>query len=322
MHSESDPPVLTVLLSAYNTEKYIQQAIDSILNQTFKSLELIIADDGSSDRTKKIIDSYRDERIIVSHNSKNLGKTTTINRLFKLSRGTFITIHDADDLSHPSRFKKQIEFLQQNSNFQMCGTSFITINADGKLLSRHRQPNDWKEIRKNITKVSQFHGPTILFKANIIDKIGGLFRSITMGEDIDLTMRITEKFSATNLDEYLYHYRANPNSLTKSAHHNVLNKLIDRHLIYFLAEERKFHGQDSLMTKDTKKIDQEIVRIRHQFAKNPFSAIEEYVGHLLHYNLYLNALVFIYNNWRSIPNKQKGVRLMLYVLKLKILSLK
>jgi glycosyltransferase involved in cell wall biosynthesis len=101
-------PKISVILPAYNAEKYIEAAVNSILLQTYQNFEIIIADDCSNDRTKAIIDAMNDSRIQTYHNETNLGKTETVKKLYSYVSGTFVTIHDADDISLPERFEKQL----------------------------------------------------------------------------------------------------------------------------------------------------------------------------------------------------------------------
>lgn len=96
MRSEGDNISLTVIMPVFNAAPYVGEAIESILGQTYGDFELIIADDGSTDGSREVIEKYNDPRIILSHNLKNVGKTATVNRLFKMARGSYVTIHDAD----------------------------------------------------------------------------------------------------------------------------------------------------------------------------------------------------------------------------------
>ncbi|MDH5399262.1 MAG: glycosyltransferase, partial [Cyclobacteriaceae bacterium] len=153
----SADPQLSVILSAYNAEKYVKEAIDSILNQTFTNFELIIADDGSKDKTRQIIDSYNDPRIIISHNESNWGKVNTVNRLFEMCRGEYLTIHDADDISVENRFERQINFLNKNKEYQLCGTAFSSF-LEGGPLHEHRVITDSMRIKEEIKNKSCFHG--------------------------------------------------------------------------------------------------------------------------------------------------------------------
>src|SRR5690606_32610740 len=131
-------PVLTIIMPVYNASRYVAQAIEGILEQTYDDFELIIADDGSTDGSREIIERYKDQRIILSPNSSNLGKTTTVNRIFKTARGRYVTIHDADDVSEPSRFEIQLETLDRDSSMVLCGSNFSVMNAEGKVLRASR----------------------------------------------------------------------------------------------------------------------------------------------------------------------------------------
>lgn len=245
----SNDPILSVILPVYNAEKYLGDAIESILNQTFTDFELLIADDGSKDRSPEIIKDYlaKDERITVSNNEINKGKVATVNRLFKIAKGKYITIHDADDWSFKKRFMKQISFLEDNPNYKMCGCSFNFISKSGKIIGKKRLSSNYNEIRDAITLESQFHGPTMVFDKSIIDKIGGLYRGIfIVAEDIDLSERIVEKFHATNVSELLYNYRYHSESISKRVGLYTPQRYALKNLLNHLRDERKNKGVDSL----------------------------------------------------------------------------
>ena len=172
-----DNPILSVILPVFNCEKFVGQAIESILRQRFSDFELLIADDGSSDGSKGIIDNYarRDSRIKLLHNSGNIGKVSTANKLFELCKGEFVTVHDADDYSHPDRFQKQIDYLKDHPDVVMCGTSFVSINVNGEHFRDVYMPADFEEILDGILDASQFHGPTMVIRSVAVD--GCLYRT-------------------------------------------------------------------------------------------------------------------------------------------------
>ncbi len=317
----SNNPKLSVLLPAYNAEKYIQKAIDSILDQSFEDFELLIADDGSNDRTRELINSFTDERIKHFHNKLNIGKSATINNLYGISKGEFITIHDADDWSSKDRFAKQISFLEVNPDHAMCGTSFFHISQNGEILNQQNTPTDYEKIRKEIYQSSQFHGPTLLFRNHITNKIGGLYRNLKIGEDVDFTMRVIENFKATNLPEALYYYRVNKYSITKSYKQDIESKIVDRELLKKLAEQRKLTGTDVLMREEKSAYDELIVDIKQHYSLNKDFYLDEYVGHLISYNLHWTALkAILYRTLKDKPSLKKG-KLFFYVI-LKKLKLK
>ena len=106
-------PLVSVIMSAYNAEKYISQTIKSVLNQTFIDFEFLIFNDGSKDKTEEIIGSYGDHRI-KSVNQSNIGLTKTLNKALALSQGEYIARMDADDICEPARLQKQVDFLKNH----------------------------------------------------------------------------------------------------------------------------------------------------------------------------------------------------------------
>lgn len=112
-NNRMQPPSITVILPAYNAEKYILDSMDSILNQTYENFELIIINDGSTDSTANLILSRNDKRIILLENKKNLGIVNALNKGISMSKGQYIARMDSDDISAPRRLEKQIEFLSE-----------------------------------------------------------------------------------------------------------------------------------------------------------------------------------------------------------------
>lgn len=115
--------LISVVMTNYNTpELFLREAIESILNQTYSNFEFIIVDDCSTDKSLSVIESYKDERIKIIKNFKNIGLTKSLNIALKVCKGEFIARMDSDDISLPTRFEKQVEFLKQNKEFIACGT--------------------------------------------------------------------------------------------------------------------------------------------------------------------------------------------------------
>lgn len=240
-------PLLSIILPVYNAEKYVSEAITSILNQSFSDFELIICDDGSSDNSLEVINSFNDSRIITHHNKENLGKIATVNNALSIIRGKYLTVHDADDISIPDRFLKQIEFLEKNSNISMCGTSFLEMNEKGDFLNDHDMPNDIPQIKKtqSFPDQSNFHGPTLVLKTSILNEVGGFYRThYRTGEDIEFCTRVCEKYDATNLKEILYKYRLVSTSLTKSIETYNYKNVAHREFGIYLQKQRRESGND------------------------------------------------------------------------------
>ena len=125
-------------MSVYNGEKYLKQAIDSILTQDFKDFEFIIVNDASTDKTAQILDKYDNARIKVLVNKKNLGLAKSLNIAIKQAKGEYIARMDDDDISLPSRFSKQLEYLQKYSDVGVLGTQIDVINDKGRIIRKHK----------------------------------------------------------------------------------------------------------------------------------------------------------------------------------------
>src|SRR5258707_849690 len=129
-------PRVSVVMSVYNGEKYLGEAVDSILAQTFTDFEFIIIDDGSEDRSPELIEAYVDSRISFLRNEKNVGLTRSLNKGLQVASGEYIARMDCDDVSLPDRFAKQVAFMDANSGVGACGTWALDIDGAGKVIGR------------------------------------------------------------------------------------------------------------------------------------------------------------------------------------------
>lgn len=159
-------PLVSVILPVFNSEDTISIAVDSILNQTFTDFELIIINDGSKDKTEKIILSYKDPRIVFIRNEFNLGIVKSLNKGLKLAKGKYIARMDADDISYPIRFDQQVSFLESNKDIGICGTAVkASINGKEKILY---YPFDDKNIRLQLLDRPSFSHPSIMIRNDVI----------------------------------------------------------------------------------------------------------------------------------------------------------
>lgn len=302
-------PVLSVILPVFNCEKYLKQAIEGILNQTFSDFELIIGDDASTDASREIISAYAmsDKRITVSSNRINEGKVGTANRLFNLCKGDYVTVHDGDDVSHPQRFEKQVKLLKQNASLVMCGTSFKIITAGAKFFKNVMMPTDFNEIVKRIGSASQFHGPTMMIKKQAMQDV--LYRSYfkDYNEDCDLAFRLIEKGPCTNLADILYSYRVVPGSLSKTI--TAEKKNLYRMAVSF-HEQRKLSGTDDLINQNFEAADRKLKQFLQRYEKDVSLIHRENAGFLMYYKLNKQAILdawkacrlkpFYFDNWRTL----------------------
>lgn len=233
-------PKITVLMPVYNAEKFLREAIDSILNQTFKDFEFLIINDASTDNSKKIILSYEDPRIIYAENKKNLGVTKTLNRGLKLTKAKYIARMDADDISLPERFEKQVEFMDKNQNLGLLGSSWILIDEAGK------KKQFCKAYKGRQAVHFMCHG-SVMMRKKVLEKVGYYRKIFKYAQDYDLWLRFSENYEMTNLEEPLYKLRAHRNSVssTKNEEQDLYAALALK-----MAEERQGNQKDSLTANE------------------------------------------------------------------------
>ncbi len=203
-------------MPVYNAEKYLKQAIESILIQTYKDFEFLIFNDGSTDNSLDIIKSFKDKRITIINHSKTVGYVTHLNHGLKIARGKIIARMDADDISLPKRFERQIYYLENNPSISLVGCFGYLINSDGKQIGKLPKPVGSEHIRKSCLYYGSHIHPTIMFRKVIINKIGNYREKYLYVEDIDLYYRlIFSGYMTDNIPEYLFKYRVHPLSTNK-----------------------------------------------------------------------------------------------------------
>jgi glycosyltransferase involved in cell wall biosynthesis len=236
----SKNPKVTVLMPVYNGEKYLREAIESILNQTFIDFEFLIINDGSTDRSVEIIESYSDPRIRLVHNERNMKLIATLNKGLELARGEYIARMDCDDISLPERLAKQVAFMDANPEVGVLGTAFQTIDSYGKSLNSpilggytpeaiHVEDYDlWRRL-SGVTQFSNLQDVLIYLRkhdANVTrcclaehfknaEIINRLIISETLGEDISVELvrslrnqefkDVKDAIRVSNLIDKLYH---------------------------------------------------------------------------------------------------------------------
>lgn len=218
-------PEISVVMPVHNGEKYIKEAVDSILSQTFHDFEFIIIDDGSTDRTAELLSSYNDERIKIIKQKKS-GISNALNSAISVARGRYIARMDADDRALPERFEKQILFMDENPEIGISGCSVNIIDEEGVYDGAIKYPLDDRSIRKNLIKRNCFIHPAVIIRKSVFD--GGLFydNRFYCSQDYDLWFRIADKYRLANLDEPLLEYRVNNQNLTTQDQKKMLKEAI------------------------------------------------------------------------------------------------
>jgi glycosyltransferase involved in cell wall biosynthesis len=226
-------PKISVIMPVYNGERYLKEALESILNQTFTDFELIIINDGSTDASEKTIKSFTDKRIVYLDNGKNLGLAASFNAGIDAARGAYIARMDSDDVSVPERFEKQVSYLERKPHVGIMGSSIIIINELGHKIATHLRPKTHKEIKFSSLFSSPMYHPTVMGRAEIF-KSHHYNETFSNSEDYELWSRLlfNSNVRFANFKTPLLKYRVYPQSFTQalnldkralSAHNTIKN---------------------------------------------------------------------------------------------------
>ncbi|QIK54208.1 glycosyltransferase [Dysgonomonas sp. HDW5B] len=225
-------PKLSIIMPVFNTEKYLREAIDSIIQQSFTDWELLIINDGSTDSSENIIQSYTDKRIQYHRNDQNIGLISTLNKGIDICTGDYIARMDADDISEKDRFKIQLAFLAENKEYAMCGSYAKVIdennNETGKILNL--QTNDFLQI--NLLFSVPFIHPSMMFRREVL-KNNYFDPKYKHAEDYELWCRIANNYKIANIPDYLLRYRWHTNNVSvtySQIQENIKNKIICKEL--------------------------------------------------------------------------------------------
>ncbi|MFZ5437830.1 MAG: glycosyltransferase family 2 protein [Patescibacteria group bacterium] len=197
--------LLSVVMPVYNSEKYLSEAIESILDQTFENFEFIIVDDGSTDNSLKIINQYQDSRIKVIKHKINKGLIYSLNEGFKEASGKYIARMDADDISVKTRFVKQVKFLEKNKDIAILGSWIKNFGNKNYVWETITNPN---LIRARMLFESCLAHPSVIIrKKDLVTNNLSYDPKYKYAEDFALWVKSAEKIKITNYPEILLHYR-------------------------------------------------------------------------------------------------------------------
>jgi glycosyltransferase involved in cell wall biosynthesis len=231
--SQNKKPLISVLLPVYNGEKFLVAAIDSILNQTESNFELLCINDGSTDSSLKILKKYtkKDKRIRTLNNPKNIGMAASLNRALPLTRGKYIARMDADDISLPSRFAKQVELLESNPALVAVGGQEEIINEHSQVTAEKYFPTNSATCYQVLTNFMPIQPPLLMVRGSVFRKIH-YNTKICKNDDINIYFKLLQFGQLSNCQDIIFQYRQLPSSLT---HANAKK-------VFFMALKNRFDG--------------------------------------------------------------------------------
>ena len=227
-------PDISVLMGIYNEKKkeQVEMAISSILNQSYSNFEFIICDDGSSEEFFLWLQEYckTDERIHLLRNEKNEGLSKALNRCLKYANGEYIARMDADDISLPERFEKQVMFLKTHPEYAFTGSAVSLIDEGG--IWGERKPSE-RPQKTDFLWTSPFIHPSIMMKTSVLQNMNGYTTAdyAERTEDYDLFMRLyAAGEKGYNLQEKLFLYREDRNAFAKRKYRYRINEAKVRYI--------------------------------------------------------------------------------------------
>jgi len=199
-------PTISVIMPVYNAEKYIDEAIQSILNQSYEDFEFLIINDCSTDATEKIILSYKDKRIKYYANQENLGVAKTLNKGLKYAKGKYIARMDADDVSMINRFEEQIKHMKQ---YDIVGSNIIIVDEHTKQIGLREYEQNIDNIIKTKSPVAH---PTVMIKRKLLQR--GYDTEFEAAQDYELWLYLySQGAKIKNIQQYLLKYRQHKNTI-------------------------------------------------------------------------------------------------------------
>jgi hypothetical protein len=207
--------MVSVVMSVFNGERFLREAVESILRQSLREFEFIIIDDGSTDHSSSILDSYHasDARVKVYH-EEHRGLIGSLNEGCRLAQSKYIARMDADDIAGKDRLKRQLVFMDAHPEVAVVGGAVEWIDATGNSLGTHRYPAEDRQIKATLLEGSALWHPTVMLRREAFVLVGG-YRSIVVdAEDYDLWLRIADHFQLANLEDVILKYRLHPSQVS------------------------------------------------------------------------------------------------------------
>ncbi|TWT70520.1 glycosyltransferase family 2 protein [Crateriforma conspicua] len=219
MSTHNAPPVISIVIPVYNGEMHLESSINSIRGQSFKDFEVILIDDGSTDRSLEAAYKFTksDHRFRVMANERNLGLPATLNRAFAHALGKYIARHDCDDIMLPDRLELQLQFMEQMPQIGLLGTAAIVINSAGRQIGKQQMPSSDAEIRwhEMTSRSSSFFHPSVIIRRKVVTENGIRFdESLRSAQDKRMWFEVLRYCRASNLTTPLIQYRRHESSIS------------------------------------------------------------------------------------------------------------
>jgi len=206
---------VSVIMSVHNTQKFLYESVQSILEQSLEDFEFIIINDASTDNSRKVVNEFLDKRIKIFDNKERIGLTRSLNIAIQHSKSSYIARMDGDDIAHPDRLKKQVSYLKNHSRIGIVGANFSEIDENGKILGEVYFPESDEQIRRKIFRLNPFFHSSVMIPSEVLRSVGLYNAEFHYAQDYELWFRILGKYKGANLRELLMKRRKHKKALTQ-----------------------------------------------------------------------------------------------------------
>jgi GT2 family glycosyltransferase len=293
------PPRVSMVMAVLNGERFVAQAVTSVLAQDYRDFELIIIDDGSTDATRDIVSSFHDPRIVLLANPANLGLAASLNRGIDAARGELVARQDADDLSAQSRLARQVEFMDAHPDVALLGTAHRKIDEAGRVVGESAVHTDHAMIAWSLHFFCPFVHSSVMFRRHVVDEVGAYDPTFSYSMDFEYWLRIATRYRVASLPEQLVQLRYHGESMTSTFGERTRegHRLRVRKVARLMGldgcatdEQEAFHARlarlllgpwAGLDTADALETADELLRLQELFARDAGLSRDEAAAHRL-----------------------------------------
>tara|TARA_B100000029_G_C17507073_1_gene934862 strand:+ start:410 stop:1312 length:903 start_codon:yes stop_codon:yes gene_type:complete len=211
----SNCPLISILMNCYNADKFIGDAIESVLNQTYKNWELIVWDDASTDNTIDKIKKFKDKRIKIFYNENHCGLGKSRIKAQKNITGDYVAILDSDDKFKEEKLEKQINYFKDKNDLGMLGTNYEIINKNNKLVKKTNIQFNNENLLNYFCDNNIFAHSSIMYRKTVAEKVGWYSEEFEYSQDFDLTLKFLKKGKIDLISENLVSIRRSPTSMSE-----------------------------------------------------------------------------------------------------------
>lgn len=240
-------PLVSIVMAAYNEEKYIREAIESILNQTYPHFEFIIINDGSTDKTEEVILSFQDARIRYVRNEQNLRLIASLNKGLALAEGKYIARMDSDDISLPDRLQIQVDFMEAHPEIGISGAQLIVFGSENTTMN---YPLAHEDLQLRLLITSCFPNNLVIFRNKLVKQYHLAFtEGYHHGEDFKFWTQWLQLTEGANLPDYLVKYRFHASSVSHKFR-DIQRQTRKRVRTEYVKELFRLQGAESRLAED------------------------------------------------------------------------